>query len=486
MDMHNQIIRQLMHNRKYAAITEFAKINNDDRNESIIVSEYLGDEPRLMIRDNEIHILCPKEMTVVQEDGIADSIANGTIFDDASLLNDQADYMRRTILPMNAIANKHGIEPKKIRVLITGVMGRINDDGNIEISFGDVENGKNFLDDITSGRGCEHVNKMCDHYLGLKNDTDRMEGHCSLPLDIRRDIHELTKEIDSITDVSPEDEVTEDDFDPFDKKYDMEKIESDPETIDESDKSDTEDEFESEEPDVDEDDAEVDSGDDDNMKEKEEDDNESESDEKEEDEDESSEEDSKESTEEDEDEESVTNDEDEESEFEEDEDDDSALDNESEEKDKKKTKKKSEKKSIKDKKKVEKKAEKKAERDAEEIENSEDMDDEDDESYVGESFLSRHPKRLKPIERSIISYITVELNAIKDSNDQAMLAGYCSAKLELVDFYLNCIDTQDPRYLVPHNKQYLTQMQTELNDLLKRILQIKPINKYDRIWGGIF
>ena len=67
-----------------------------------------------------------------------------------------------------------------------------------------------------------------------------------------------------------------------------------------------------------------------------------------------------------------------------------------------------------------------------------------------------------------------------------MLAGYCSAKLELVDFYLNCIDTQDPRYLVPHNKQYLTQMQTELNDLLKRILQIKPINKYDRIWGGIF
>jgi hypothetical protein len=74
------------------------------------------------------------------------------------------------------------------------------------------------------------------------------------------------------------------------------------------------------------------------------------------------------------------------------------------------------------------------------------------------------------------------LNAIKDSNDQAMLAGYTCSKLELVDFYLNCIDTQDERYIVPHTRQYLVQMQNDLNQLLTKILQVRPINKMDRMW----
>ena len=467
-----------MHNKKYAAITEFAKINNDDRDESIIVNEYFGDEPRLMIRDKEIHILCPKEMSIVQENGIADSIANGTIFDDASLLNDQADYMQRTILPMNAIANKHGIEPKKIRVLITGVMGRINDDGNIEISLNDMENGKNFLHDVTSGTGCEHVNKMCDHYLGIKNNTDRMEGHCSLPLDVRRDIYDLTKEIDSITDVSPEDEVTDEDFDPLGTKYDMNEIE----TLHES--SEPMEEEDDEKDDIDESESESteDTEDEETESEPEEDEEESE-------------------TTDDDDEEEVEEDEDNEEEESEVEDDDSALDNESEEEDKKnkKSKKKKEDDEVEDDEieeeepeedideeedKPKKRSNKKKKDDDEEEE--EEIDEEEiEEMYYDESFRDRHPKRLKPIPRDIISYITIEMNAIKDSNDQAMIAGYCSAKLELVDFYLNCIDTQDNRYIVPHNKQYLVQMQTELNDLLKRILQIKPINKFDRIWGGI-
>ena len=337
-----------MHNKRYDAVTEFAKIKNNDRAERIIVSEYAGSEPRLMIRDGEIHILCNKDITYIQESGIADSIANGTIFDDASLLNDQADYMQKTILPMNAIANKHGVEPKKIRIMITGVMGRINDNGNIEIAVGDLMNGKNFLDDVTSGTGYEHVNKMCDHYLGC-------EDHESLPLDIRRDISEITKEIDSIADVSPEDEITDDDFEMLD--LDEKKLHKHNDDDDEDD-------------------------DDDKKKDKEKDDDEKEY----------------------------------------------------------------------------------------------------DESYYGEGFFSKSPKKLKPIPRDIIAYITVEMNNIKDANDQAMLAGYTSNKLEMVDFYLNCLDTQDPRYIVPHTRQYLTQMQSELNQLLQRILQIKPISKSDRIW----
>lgn len=99
-----------------------------------------------------------------------------------------------------------------------------------------------------------------------------------------------------------------------------------------------------------------------------------------------------------------------------------------------------------------------------------------------EGFLSRRPKKLKPIPRDVVAYITVEMNAIKDSNDQAMLAGYTCSKLELVDFYITVIDTQDSRYIVPHTRDYLVRMQTELNDLLTKILKIKPINRNDRVW----
>ena len=104
------------------------------------------------------------------------------------------------------------------------------------------------------------------------------------------------------------------------------------------------------------------------------------------------------------------------------------------------------------------------------------------ETAYQEGFLSKKPKKLKPIPRDIIAYITVEMNDISSANDQAMLSGYTCSKLELVDFYLTVIDTQDPRYIVPHTKQYLETMKLELERLLAKILRIRPINKSDRIW----
>lgn len=105
------------------------------------------------------------------------------------------------------------------------------------------------------------------------------------------------------------------------------------------------------------------------------------------------------------------------------------------------------------------------------------------ESFEVEGFLTKKPKKLKQIPiRDIVSYITVELNAIRDTNDQAMLSAYTCSKLELIDFYIACIDTNDERYIVPHTRQYLVDGQTQLNNLLTRILQIIPVNKNDRVW----
>lgn len=117
----------------------------------------------------------------------------------------------------------------------------------------------------------------------------------------------------------------------------------------------------------------------------------------------------------------------------------------------------------------------------EETKNENDSNNTENGDVVGESFF-RRPKKLKPIPRDVVAYITVEINAIQDANDQAMLAGYTCAKLELVDFYITCLDTNDDRYIVPHTRQYLVQMQNDLNRLLTRILQLRPVNKSDRMW----
>lgn len=111
------------------------------------------------------------------------------------------------------------------------------------------------------------------------------------------------------------------------------------------------------------------------------------------------------------------------------------------------------------------------------------VDPAEEEHPVEEGFFSKKPKKLKPIPaRDIISYITVEMGAVQDSNDQAMLAGYTCSKLEVADFYLSCLDTDDSRYIVPHTRQFIVEYQNNLNRLLSQILKLKPINRNDRMW----
>lgn len=106
----------------------------------------------------------------------------------------------------------------------------------------------------------------------------------------------------------------------------------------------------------------------------------------------------------------------------------------------------------------------------------------DTNNFEQEGFLTKKPKKLKPIGRDVVAYITCEMNDIRSANDQAMLAGYTCSKIELVDFYLTVLDTQDARYIVPHNKAYLLTMKADLERLLAQILKIRPINRSEQIW----
>ena len=314
------MVKEFLKSGKLEAITEYAKIMHPSRKKKVVLSSYKGSDIRVYSKDDHIHLLYPKDVSEIQMESVADAIEKGTIFDDAEALDNHTDYLMMKSTPCNAMT-RHGIDqPKHLKIVLSGIIGRMSDDGTLEISVADMTNGKNYMDQLKECPS-EEVNKLTDHYLGAKD-------HYSLPNDLKDDIAEAKPEIDEIKDVEDEEPVDDDDFE--DEKDEVE--------------------------------------------------------------------------------------------------------------------------------------------------------DDEEKDHFEEAFFSRKPKRLKPIPRDVVAYITVEMNAIQDSNDQAMLSGYTCSKIELVDFYLTCLDTQDDRYIVPHNRQYLVQMQNDLNKLLNQILKIKPINRSTGMW----
>lgn len=380
--LRHDVLKSLISKQKYSVITEYARITYPERSEQIIVSEYAGTDVRVYKDNGVINILCPKNMSVVQENSVVSSIENGTIFDDAETVDNGAKYIELTTLPHNAIVNKGKEPPKKIHVLLSIVVGKMDDDGRCGQSETDLTNGNNFCKDVIDYKSKNTpVSDIVDDYIG--NDD-----HESLNVSLREDISRIEEEIDSLNGIEPEDSIGDDDWEYLDMNG--ENPDTDYVSKDDDDTSDDSD---------------------DNIKEPE------------------------------------ASDDDDDTVSEDDPVDDDRLSPEA----------------------------------VEEFYSRLKNELNDDKPYE-ESFISKKPKKLKPIPRDIIAYITVEMNAIQDSNDQAMLSGYTCSKLELVDFYLNVIDTKDERYIVPHNRTYLVQMQNDLNRLLTQILRIRPVNRNDRVW----
>jgi len=324
--LRSEIIQKLINNKQYDVVVDYSRIAFG---KEIVITEYCCDDIRMFKKGDVVHVLCPKEMSIVQENTLIESISDGEIFKEADDIDNTARYIELKTLPYNAIINKGKTPPKKLRIIISLMLGCIDKSGHSnEIDDASVETSVNMVHDVL--KKDSSVSKTLDEYLGHKNVDDSIDD-----ASIRRDIAQIQKEIESINDVSNEDVITDEDFDYLELTFG-----------------------------------------------------------------------------------------------------DNTFDNEYN----------------------------------------------DDDDYIGEGFMTRRPKKLKPIPRDIIPYITIEMNAIQDTNDQAMLSGYTCAKLELVDFYLNVIDTKDDRYIVPHNRQYLVTMQNELSRLLSQILRIRPINRNDRVW----
>ena len=89
-------------------------------------------------------------------------------------------------------------------------------------------------------------------------------------------------------------------------------------------------------------------------------------------------------------------------------------------------------------------------------------------------------KRLKKIPSDLIAYITIETESIQDANDKMMIYSYASSRVEIVEWYIELLDTGSNRYIVPHTRQQLETIRTQLIECLKKIMNVKIINPSDR------
>jgi hypothetical protein len=453
------IVKALIEKKKYDVITEYAHVCHPEKG-VIVVNEYAGNGVRVY-KDNkgQTRVLCPKNISVVQEGHVAQAIANGTIFDDADEVDNNATMIERTSIPYDAMVNAGKETPKQLKPMIAIIIGKMDDNGSFSVSDADRENGVNFVRDLCDKEKCPETNDVVDHYL----DKDKESFYSP---EMGKSLTELDNEVDDIVSTSPEDVVSDNDtVDSYDD-YNMEEIESDPVDDDDNDSS-------------------VDDVEDDSSDEVEDTDD--------------------------------TDDEDDDTEETADDDDDTVeecgdtetvevceADNPANPTATEKPKK-----EITD-------QITKANNSGPGIGAGAAVQQEEANpamngptegsmngnvntvpmpmsaqtkalinsrsKYHQEGFLTKKPKKLKPIGRDVVAYITVEMNDIHSANDQAMLAGYTCSKIELVDFYITCLDSQDARYIVPHNKQYLVQMKNDLERLLAQILKIRPINRTEQIW----
>ena len=89
-------------------------------------------------------------------------------------------------------------------------------------------------------------------------------------------------------------------------------------------------------------------------------------------------------------------------------------------------------------------------------------------------------KKLKKIPRDLVSYITIETEAIRDANDKMMISSYTLGKLETVEWYIELLTVGSNKYTVPHPQSYLEGVRGQLLDCHKRIMDVKIVNPNDR------
>ena len=88
-------------------------------------------------------------------------------------------------------------------------------------------------------------------------------------------------------------------------------------------------------------------------------------------------------------------------------------------------------------------------------------------------------KKLKRIPSDLVSYVQIEGEAIQDANDKQIIVAYAYSKLELIDWYIELLDTGSKKYIVPQSRNHLVSVKTQLESAIKKIMDT-PLPKTDR------
>ena len=549
MSLITELIRKSIQDKDSHILEQVIHIAHpDQRYKSYTVMEYDGDVPRLFGDDNSIEMLIPRELNTFYENAVVDAIESGSLFEDKEDIDHKVKYITMTHLPHLGMMHKHMDEPHEIPHAVGMVVGAMHPDGHFGSHDADMENGKNYMYDLTE-HGDEKDTSVMDlthDYLDIKDRSGK-----GTPVKLKRSLAKVPEEIEQIKEVKAEDTVDEDDYDEIGLDHEEDDNDTKDKHFDDA-LEDDDDESDEEETDDDEDDEDTDEEGDENgliasyvggkivkhavkkgakhaakkaakkavkrgiekVKEHEDEDD---------DEDHDKDSDKEKSIEKflksrskdidvdieeengDEFSKSSRNEHDDTIGF----DGESAFDSSGNyspdmnggiatksDYEKSNTSERnttnafsmlnhsdSSNSSFETKSQFGSVVQKFGSKKPSPRTESYRYREYDEYEYYQETHaMLVKPKKLKPIPRDVIAYIITQKNAIRDSNDQAMIAGYCCSKLEMVDFYLNCLDTHDYRYIVPHNRQYLVQMQNDLNRCLQEILRVKPINRLDRVW----
>lgn len=504
MSLTKELIRKSIQSLDGSMLKDVVKIEHpEERYKNYVITEYDGDVPRLFGDKRSIEIMLPTNMDVVMENAVVDAIESGSIFDDKRDIENKVDYISMTHLPHTGMMHKHIDEPHELKHAIGAVIGAMNHEGRFGHEDSDMKNGKNYTMDLTSHGDDKDtaVMDLTNDYLDIK---DKHGKGC--PKELKRSLAKVTDEVAAIKEVKAEDTVDDDDYEEVDLKHETDDYDEPDEDESEKDESDDDDDDKpkSKSKKKDKDDEDDDDG---------------------EDEDHDKDGDKEKSIEKFLNKRKKDIDVDIEEDEDSDDDDDDEIDVEEEASVFSGWPKKSDppqrvgygqesssydspvtngrggvvstktppassvhpptspmnnssfsQNNIAS-------ATSKGKSIANQLKSESYRYEYDEyEMYQESHAMLVKPKKLKPIPRDVVAYIITQTNAIRDTNDQAMISGYCCSKLELVDFYLNCLDVHDYRYIVPHNRQYLIQMQNDLNRCLQNILRIKPVNRLDRVW----
>ena len=91
-----------------------------------------------------------------------------------------------------------------------------------------------------------------------------------------------------------------------------------------------------------------------------------------------------------------------------------------------------------------------------------------------------NPKKLKKIPYDLVSYITIETEAIRDANDKMMISSYCLGKLKTIEWYIELLRMGSKKYIVPHSMSELEDIRSQLMACHKEIMSVKIKNPSER------